>query len=45
MLQQVSSEAGLPAGMYLFGATPAAASRSYTELQFDLEQILRCVRG
>ena len=45
MLQQVSREAGLPAGMYLFGAQPAAAGRSYVELQFDLEQILRRVRG
>jgi ribonuclease P protein component len=45
MLQQVSSAAGLPAGMYLFGASPAAAERSYTELQFDLEKILRRVRG
>jgi len=45
MLQQVSREAGLPAGMYLFGAQPAAAGRSSVELQFDLEQILRRVRG
>jgi len=45
MLQHVSREAGLPAGMYLFGAQPAAAGRSYVELQFDLEQILRRVRG
>jgi len=27
--------------MYLFGATPAATSRSFTELQFDLQQLLR----
>jgi ribonuclease P protein component len=45
MLQQVSLDAGLPAGMYLFGAQPAAAGRSSVELQFDLEQILRRVRG
>ena len=31
----------LPAGMYLFGATQAATARSYTELQFDLQQLLR----
>jgi hypothetical protein len=31
--------------MYLFGAQPAAAERSYVELQFDLEKILRRVRG
>jgi hypothetical protein len=45
MLQQVSSESGLPAGTYLFGAQPAAATRSFVELQFDLEQLLRRVRG
>jgi len=31
--------------MYLFGVQPAAAGRSFVELQFDLEQILRRVRG
>jgi len=45
MLQQASSAADLPAGMFLFGAQPAAALRSYSELQFDLTQLLRRVRG
>jgi hypothetical protein len=27
--------------MYLFGATPAATARSFTELQFDLQQLIR----
>ena len=45
MLQQASSAAALPPGMYLFGAQPAAAARSSIELQFDLEQLLRRVRG
>ena len=45
MLQQISSESGLPPGMYLFGAQPAAATRSFIELQFDLHTILRRVRG
>lgn len=44
MLQRVSSDAGLPAGTYLFGAQPAAATRSFIELQFDLELILRRIR-
>ena len=30
----------LPAGLYLFGATPAAARRSYSELMFDLERLM-----
>ncbi|MDO9174240.1 MAG: ribonuclease P protein component, partial [Actinomycetota bacterium] len=45
MLQQASSDSGLPPGTYLFGAQPAAATRSFTELQFDLQVILRRVRG
>jgi ribonuclease P protein component len=45
MLQQASSESALPAGEYLFGAQPAAATRSSTELQFDLQQILRRIRS
>lgn len=45
MLQQAASDSLLPGGLYLFGATPAAASRSFIELQFDLEQVLRRVRG
>jgi hypothetical protein len=45
ILQDELSAAGLPSGMYLFGAQPAAVSRSFTELQFDLAQLLRRVRG
>jgi hypothetical protein len=44
MLQQASSDAGLLPGMYLFGAQPAAATRSFIELQFDLDLILRRIR-
>lgn len=45
MLQQASSDSGLPPGMYMFGAQPAAATRSFIELQFDLDLILQRVRG
>ena len=45
MLQHASFDAGLPPGMYLFGAQPAAATRSYVELQFDLNQLLSRIRG
>jgi ribonuclease P protein component len=41
MLQAASSDGTLPAGMYLIGAQPSAASRSFVELQFDLTQLLR----
>lgn len=44
MLQQAASESSLPPGMYLFGAVPDAASRSFVELQFDLQQLLERVR-
>jgi len=44
-LQQESSGSGLPPGQYLFGARPEAASRSYIELQFDLQQLLRRIRA
>ena len=30
----------LPAGLYLIGATPGAAKRSYIELMFDLERMM-----
>jgi len=45
MLQVESSAAALPPGMYLFGARPGAESRSFTELQFDLAQLIRRLRG
>jgi hypothetical protein len=45
MLQQPSHASGLPAGTYLFGAQPDAATRSYDELLFDLEQLLRRIRA
>jgi ribonuclease P protein component len=44
MLQAESSAAVLPPGVYLFGARPGAASRSFIELQFDLAQLLQRVR-
>ena len=40
MLQAASSAGRLPAGVYLFGARPTAASRSSVELEFDLTAIL-----
>ena len=45
MLRRASSESHLPPGWYLFGASPAAASRSFVELQFDLNLLLNRVRG
>lgn len=48
MLRQGSSATAdmkLPPGCYLFGAAPAAGSRSYVELEFDLRQLLARVRG
>ena len=33
-------ESVLPPGLYLFGASPAAARRSYDELMFDLDRLL-----
>ena len=44
-LRRASSASTLPAGWYLFGATPAAAERSFVELTFDLDQLLSRVRG
>lgn len=44
-LRHASSASTLPPGWYLFGATPAAASRSFVELTFDLNQLLARVRG
>jgi ribonuclease P protein component len=43
MLQAASSAGTLPSGMFLIGAQPTAASRSFVELQFDLTQLLRRV--
>jgi len=40
MLQEASSVVRLPAGTYLFGAKPIAASKSRVELQFDLSGLL-----
>jgi ribonuclease P protein component len=33
-------EPRLPAGLYLIGATPAAAGRSFAELALDLDRLL-----
>lgn len=45
MLQRASCEEALPPGWYLFGANPAAASRSSVELQFDLNLLLSRLHG
>jgi ribonuclease P protein component len=45
MLQAASSAGTLRPGIYLFGATPLAASRSASELQFDLQQLLARLAG
>ena len=45
MLQRASSDSALAPGWYLFGANPAAASRSFIELQFDLDLLLSRLRG
>ena len=45
MLQAESSGAGVPAGLYLFGARPGAEARSFSELQLDFEALLRRVRA
>ena len=34
----------LPAGLYLVGATPAAAQRSFGELSFDLDRLTTAIR-
>ena len=39
-LAAASAEGRLPAGLYLVGARPAAATRSFAELTFDLTQLL-----
>ena len=41
MLQAASSVGHLPPGEYLFGGRPGIGERSSTELQFDLDQLLR----
>ena len=45
ILQAASSAGELPSGEYLFGAATPAASRSHGELMFDMQQLLRRVRG
>jgi ribonuclease P protein component len=35
----------LPPGLYLFGARPAAVSRSSSELAFDLDRLLSSARA
>lgn len=44
-LQAASSSGALPPGSYLIGAQPGAATRSFTELQFDLSMLLARLRG
>ena len=38
-LRALLSAAPPPAGLYLFGAQPIAASRSFAELEFDLQRM------
>jgi len=45
ILLDASSAGTLPPGDYLIGARPDAASRSFTELEFDLTSLLRRLRG
>jgi ribonuclease P protein component len=44
-LQALVGDSSLPAGLYLIGAQPAAARRSFVELAFDLRQLVASVRG
>lgn len=44
-LSAASCDGRLLAGDYLFGAQPAAATRSSIELQFDLSQLLDRIRA
>jgi len=44
LLVEADSTEPLPSGLYLFGARPAAVLKSRSELQFDLELLLRRVR-
>ena len=40
-LRVLLSSVDLPPGLYLIGARPGAAERSYIELTFDVERLLR----
>jgi ribonuclease P protein component len=40
-LRSILLHIDVPAGVYLIGASPAAAARSYHELQFDAQELLR----
>ena len=44
-LQALVGDSSLPAGLYLIGAQPAAARRSFVELAFDLRQLVASVGG
>ena len=39
ILRAASSAGRLPPGLYLVGAQPAAASRTFTELEFDVQHL------
>ncbi len=45
MLRSAASNGQLPPGDYLFGGRPSAATRTFTELQFDINLLLRSLRG
>jgi ribonuclease P protein component len=41
----LATRAALPAGLYLVGATPAAAGRSFAELGVDLDRLITRIRS
>jgi hypothetical protein len=45
MLRRASCVSALAPGWYLFGASPAAAAQSSSELQFDFELLLSRLHG
>ena len=44
-LQALLGASSLPAGLYLIGAQPSAARRSFVELEFDLHRLVASVHG
>jgi RNase P protein component len=44
-LQALLAGSSLPAGLYLIGAQPIAARRSFVELEFDLRRLVASLPG
>ena len=44
-IRSILHHTDVPPGIYLLGARPAAAARSYSELQFDVEQLIQRCRS